>query len=206
MFPIPFNFPFRKKDGSLTTIGNEISEGGGGGGYTLPTASASTKGGVKIGEGLTMNGEVLSNDNPTQYELPVASAETLGGIKVGANLSIDENGVLSASGGGGGGSTVISSRMSLNDFPFTASKKGFMSFYIVGTDTPSTSVFKYIGVTLKPSGTESAYGLLQDANGSNAVQNQRIFTLSFPVNVGDQVQITGDTANLNSLMARFIEY
>ena len=31
------------------------------------------------------------------YTLPVASADTLGGIKVGANLSIDENGVLSAS-------------------------------------------------------------------------------------------------------------
>ena len=35
--------------------------------------------------------------------LPIASANTLGGIKVGNNLSIDANGVLSASGGGGGG-------------------------------------------------------------------------------------------------------
>lgn len=32
----------------------------GGGAYTLPTASASTKGGVKIGSGLSMDGEVLS--------------------------------------------------------------------------------------------------------------------------------------------------
>lgn len=106
MFPIPFNFPFRKKDGSMTTIGDEISSGGGGGGYTLPTASASTKGGIKIGAGLSMDGEVLNNTNPTPpspYNLPTASAETLGGIKVGTNLSIDENGVLSASGGGGGG-------------------------------------------------------------------------------------------------------
>lgn len=30
------------------------------------------------------------------YVLPIASAETLGGVKVGDNLSIDENGVLSA--------------------------------------------------------------------------------------------------------------
>lgn len=103
MFPIPFNFPFRKKDGSMSTIGDEISAGGGGGGYTLPTASAQTKGGVKIGNGLSMSGEVLNNTNPTPYSLPAASAETLGGIKVGTNLSIDENGVLSASGGGGGG-------------------------------------------------------------------------------------------------------
>lgn len=35
------------------------------------------------------------------YVLPVASASTLGGVKVGSNLSIDANGVLSATGGGG---------------------------------------------------------------------------------------------------------
>ena len=33
------------------------------------------------------------------YTLPVASASTLGGIKIGENLTIDENGVVSASGG-----------------------------------------------------------------------------------------------------------
>ena len=37
------------------------------------------------------------------YTLPVASANTLGGIKVGANLSIDQDGVLSATGGEGSG-------------------------------------------------------------------------------------------------------
>ena len=102
MFPLRWNFPFRKKDGSVTTIDDAISSGGGGGGgYTLPTASASTKGGVKIGAGLTMEGEVLNNTNPTPYSLPTASAETLGGVKVGSGLSITD-GVLSATGGGGG--------------------------------------------------------------------------------------------------------
>ena len=95
MFPIPFNFPFRKKDGSLTTIDDAISSGGGGGGgYTLPTASANTKGGIKIGSGLSMSGEVLNNSNPTPYSLPTASGETLGGVKVGSGLSITD-GVLS---------------------------------------------------------------------------------------------------------------
>lgn len=93
MFPIPFNFPFRKKDGSLITIDDAISSGGGGG-YTLPTASAETKGGVKIGSGLSMSGEVLNNSNPTPYSLPTASAETLGGVKVGNGLTISD-GVLS---------------------------------------------------------------------------------------------------------------
>lgn len=100
MFPIPFNFPFRKKDGSLTTLDAAIS--GGGTPYTLPTASAQTKGGVKIGSGLSMSGETLNNSNPTPYSLPTASAETLGGVKVGSGLSI-EDGVLSTSGGGGSG-------------------------------------------------------------------------------------------------------
>lgn len=88
MFPIPFNFPFRKKDGSLITIDDAISSGGGGG-YTLPTASAETKGGIKIGSGLSMSGEVLNNSNPTPYVLPTASAETKGGVKIGNGLSMD---------------------------------------------------------------------------------------------------------------------
>lgn len=45
-----------------------------------------------ISENVTVIGET--------YTLPIASADTLGGVKVGNNLSIDENGVLSASGGG----------------------------------------------------------------------------------------------------------
>lgn len=58
MFPIPFNFPFRKKDGSVTTIDAAIS--GGGTPYTLPTASATVKGGVKIGNNLSMDGDTLN--------------------------------------------------------------------------------------------------------------------------------------------------
>ena len=87
MFPIPFNFPFRKNDGAITTIGDAISSGGGGG-YTLPTASASVKGGVKVGDGLTMDGEVLKTTGGG-YTLPTASASVKGGVKVGAGLYMD---------------------------------------------------------------------------------------------------------------------
>lgn len=45
------------------------------------------------------------------YVLPIASASTLGGIKVGSGLSIDANGVLSATGGGGGSGTVTGVKM-----------------------------------------------------------------------------------------------
>ena len=46
------------------------------------------------------NGNINIQGGSGSYTLPIASADTLGGIKVGENLSIDENGVLSASGGG----------------------------------------------------------------------------------------------------------
>ncbi|SAK46424.1 hypothetical protein AWB76_00910 [Caballeronia temeraria] len=86
--------------------------------YTLPTASASTLGGVKVGSGLSITSGVLSataaaqvNSDwnavsgaaqilnkptiPAAYTLPTASASTLGGVMVGSGLSIS-NGVLSA--------------------------------------------------------------------------------------------------------------
>ena len=91
--------------------------------YTLPTASSSTKGGIKVGTNLTIADGVLSAKDTTysaattsaaglmsasdktkldgitaganKYSLPTASSSTLGGIKVGSNLSIN-NGVLSA--------------------------------------------------------------------------------------------------------------
>lgn len=46
-------------------------------------------------------GGLWQNADESGGTLPIASANTLGGIKVGTNLSIDENGVLSATGGGG---------------------------------------------------------------------------------------------------------
>ena len=63
--------------------------------YSLPTADASTLGGIKVGSNLTITNGVLSADSQA-YTLPTADASTLGGIKVGSNLSIDANGVLSA--------------------------------------------------------------------------------------------------------------
>ena len=62
--------------------------------YSLPTASSSTLGGIKVGSRLSISNGVLSADNQS-FTLPTASSSTLGGIKVGSRLSIS-NGVLSA--------------------------------------------------------------------------------------------------------------
>lgn len=88
--------------------------------YTLPLASNSIRGGIKLSsstQGGTPNGitttsgrtyavQVNSSEQAvvnvpwtdTKYTLPTASASTLGGVKVGSGLSIS-NGVLSTSGG-----------------------------------------------------------------------------------------------------------
>lgn len=61
MFPIPWNFPFRKKNGDLSTIGDMI--GSGGGGSDLPPHSASDAGkllGVKLDGSLEWSDEVNS--------------------------------------------------------------------------------------------------------------------------------------------------
>lgn len=88
--------------------------------YTLPLASNSTRGGIKLSsntQGGTPNGITTTSDRTyavqvnsseqavvnvpwtdTKYSLPTASATTLGGVKVGSGLAIS-NGVLSATGG-----------------------------------------------------------------------------------------------------------
>lgn len=57
--------------------------------------------------GLMSSEDKSKLDGLNNYSLPIASAETLGGIKIGENLSIDENGVVSASGGSSSIQTYI---------------------------------------------------------------------------------------------------
>lgn len=112
-----------------------ISATSGGSNYTLPTASSSTLGGVKVGTGLGINSGTLSasvagivagnnvsvvnnsgvytinaitsGGGGNAYVLPTASGSVLGGVKVGAGLAI-ANGILSTTGGGGGSGSVYS--------------------------------------------------------------------------------------------------
>jgi hypothetical protein len=65
--------------------------------YTLPTASTTVLGGVKVdGTTITINGSgVISGANT--YSLPIATASVLGGVKIGSGVSIDAGGVISVS-------------------------------------------------------------------------------------------------------------
>lgn len=55
--------------------------------YQLPTASDKTKGGVRIGSGLSMAGEVLYS-LAENYTLPTASDTVKGGVKIGDGLEM----------------------------------------------------------------------------------------------------------------------
>lgn len=68
MFPLTSNEAYIKPTGERSTLGAEL----GGNSYTLPTASADTKGGVKIGSGLKMTGEVLSADQVPAHTIAEA--------------------------------------------------------------------------------------------------------------------------------------
>ena len=58
--------------------------------YILPIASASTLGGIKVGDNLTIESDGTLNAEATEYQLPTASPTQLGGIKVGSGLNISD--------------------------------------------------------------------------------------------------------------------
>ena len=53
MFPLNNNTEYIDSDGSRSTLGQKLSEGGSS--YILPVANASVLGGVKIGSGLSID-------------------------------------------------------------------------------------------------------------------------------------------------------
>ena len=93
--------------------------------YVLPTASEFVKGGIRVGEGLTMTDDVLSADKQFNYT-------------AGANISISNTGVISATGGGEGGGVTqeyVDQKMSeayQNAQAYTDSKIPSVSFEKVG--------------------------------------------------------------------------
>lgn len=58
--------------------------------YHLPIASATTLGGIKVGNNLTIEEDGTLNAESTEYNLPVASSSTLGGVKIGSGLTMND--------------------------------------------------------------------------------------------------------------------
>lgn len=132
--------------------------------YTLPTASSTTLGGIKVGTGLTISSGVLSTSGGG-YTLPTASSGVLGGVKIGSGITIT-SGVIS---------TSYLSESSTGKFlatpPYPASgSPAFRILYSVdlpdlpisklSQDSPST----HIDTTLLGSGTASSTTYLRGDN------------------------------------------
>ena len=64
--------------------------------YSLPAATVSTLGGVKVGSGLKVYSDGTLSVTGSAYTLPTATASRLGGVKVGDYLDIAADGTLSA--------------------------------------------------------------------------------------------------------------
>ena len=66
--------------------------------YTLPVATRSSLGGVKIGSNIDLDKDgtiSVTFPDSSLYELPPADKETLGGVIIGDNIEVDENGKIS---------------------------------------------------------------------------------------------------------------
>ncbi len=134
---------------------------------SLPIASSSVLGGVKIGSGLTIDGAGVLN--ATASALAIASATVLGGIKVGTGLAIDGSGILSSTGALPTGMNYTSNSLTLGDPSGTANivTSGSSNLTIAtpdfsggtgslllqaGTNTSSTPSQTGSGVTIKGGG------------------------------------------------------
>ena len=66
--------------------------------YTLPIASTTVLGGVKVdGSTITINATTGVISGTASYSLPIATASVLGGVKIGAGVSVDAGGIISVS-------------------------------------------------------------------------------------------------------------
>ena len=64
--------------------------------YTLPPASASTLGGIKVGSNLSITANGILSATDTKYTLPPATKTILGGVKVGDGINVSDDGTISA--------------------------------------------------------------------------------------------------------------
>ena len=79
--------PQSRVEALLLELKAAIEGGGGGGGYVLPTASTTVKGGIKVGNGLEMDGEVLNATGAdAAITEDIATNVEVGGIPSGSTI------------------------------------------------------------------------------------------------------------------------
>jgi hypothetical protein len=176
-----------------------------GGGYVLPTASASTLGGIKVGSGLAIDGSgVLSATGGGGSYVDLTTDQTIAGNKTftGAsilnNLSANYFGIKDVSGGistpTGGDVNMVASTGRL----VMASANGGLGFVI-----PSTSgTTRYTSFPSSASGTVvySVNGSTPDASGNVTVSGSSL-TQGYGVSISSGL-ISVDTAATNGITSK----
>ena len=192
--------------------------------YSLPTASSSVLGGIKVGTNLSIDGSgVLSSTNTTysvgdggltqnnftdslkskldgiatsanNYSLPTSSSSVLGGVKVGTNLSIDGSGVLSST-----DTTYSVGDGGLTQNNFTDTLKAKLDGIEASSNNYSlpTASISVLGGVKVGSGLSITNGVLSSTgSGGTSIWSESNSTAGYTGNVS----ITGNTIVSNDLV------
>ncbi|MDR1890664.1 MAG: hypothetical protein LBQ23_00560 [Puniceicoccales bacterium] len=171
--------------------------------YTLPTASADTLGGIKVGSNLSIANGVLSADGQT-YTLPIATASILGGIKpdgttITVNPSTGEASAIGGEGGGSGNSDDWVPSLQYVDLTYGASGDAYTAptdgWVYVKCTTSNTNAY-IIGEVM------NGENLVTYSNGATTYSTSRNLYLLFPV--GSDYVFRMFNSNLTVNTFRFI--
>lgn len=142
-------------------------------------------------------GKILSVDDTGELEWAGSELPEYGVDDAGKVLSVDDTGELEWITNGSGGGTTTITDIPFASFPYTATEKGFVSVFFVGSASTSTSY--YDGVAL------NNVNLLVPTT-YNVSFNNKTCSILIPVNVGDIVSLPGNHEYLaNTFNAKFIK-
>lgn len=171
----------------IVKIGTNINVAAGVISVTFPStvATSSVLGYVKIGSGVNVAGDGTISVTP--YSLPISSPTVLGGIKVGSGLAIDGTGILSVTTGGTG--TVTSVALSSTDFTVSGSPITGAGTIVTNLTATGVTAGSYNNVTVDTKGRVTAA-----SNVTYLTANQTI-TLSGDITGSGTTAITTTLAN-----------
>ncbi len=137
--------------------------------YSLPTASSSVKGGVKIGTGLAMNGEVLNHSNSvtagTVSDGGATRTLAFGGTFKIPSVTYDAQGHITET---SSITLTLPAKPDDTDTKYTAGNQVTTSaIYLIGTTTSGTSANSYATSYTKSNITIGTDGHLRDSSSSN---------------------------------------
>jgi hypothetical protein len=158
-------------------------------GYTLPTASTVTLGGVKVdGTTVTIDGSGVISAAAGGYTLPTASTGTLGGVKIdGSTITINGSGVISAVGPQATASTLGMVRVDTSSLFLAAN----------GQISVNTANFPY--ATTSTRGVVRVDGTTITISGSGVISANSGYVLPTASTVTKGgVRIDGSTITINS--------